>query len=159
MDTSRHLIKSSQCLLYLHTHYTAPIGATQRAAPEYLTYLSQTGTFPEYLTYLSQTFPEYLTYLSQTGTFPEYLTYLSQTGTFPEQIKFAKVIPLFKSGRKSDFNNYRSISQLPQFSTILEKLYSNRLNIFTKTCDILNPYQYGFRGKYFHYTCTCKSTV
>ena len=70
-----------------------------------------------------------------------------QTGTFPEKMKIAKVIPLYKSGSKNDFNNYRPISLLPQLSKILEKLHSNRLNTFTKTCDILNPCQYGFRGK------------
>ena len=70
-----------------------------------------------------------------------------QTGTFPEKMKIAKVIPLFKSGSKNYFNNYRPISLLPQLSKILEKLYSNRLNTFTKTCDILNPCQYGFREK------------
>ena len=68
-----------------------------------------------------------------------------QTGTFPEKMKIAKVIPLFKSGSKNYFNNYRRISLLPQLSKILEKLYSNRLNKFTKTCDILNPCHYGFR--------------
>ena len=62
-----------------------------------------------------------------------------QTGTFPEKMKIAKVIPLFKSGSKNDFNNYRPISLLPQLSKILEKLYSN----------ILNPCQYGFREKMF----------
>ena len=70
-----------------------------------------------------------------------------QTGTFPEKMKIAKVIPLFTSGSKYDFNNYRPISLLPQLSKILEKLYSNRLNTLTKTCDILNPCQYGFRGE------------
>ena len=70
-----------------------------------------------------------------------------QTGTFPEKMKIAKVIPFFKSGSKHYFNNYRPISLLPHLSKILEKLYSNRLNTFTKTCDILNPCQYGFRGK------------
>ena len=70
-----------------------------------------------------------------------------QTGTFPEKMKIPKVIPLYKSGSKNDFNNYRPISLLPQLSKILEKLYSNRLNTFTKTCDILKPCQYGFRGK------------
>ena len=69
-----------------------------------------------------------------------------QTRTFPEKRKIAKVIPLFKSGSKHYFSNYTPISLLPQLPKILEKLYSNRLNTFTKTCDILNPCQYGFRG-------------
>ena len=45
-----------------------------------------------------------------------------QTGTFPEKMKIAKVIPLYKSGSKNDFNNYRPISLLPQLSKFLEKL-------------------------------------
>ena len=48
-------------------------------------------------------------------------------------MKIAKVIPLYTSGSKSDFNNYIPISLLPQLSKILEKLHSNRLNTFTKT--------------------------
>ena len=38
-------------------------------------------------------------------------------------MKIAKVVPLFKSGEKNVFTNYRPISLLPQFSKILEKLY------------------------------------
>ena len=68
-----------------------------------------------------------------------------QTGTVPEQMKTVKVIPLFKSGSKHYFNNYVPISLLLQLSKILEKLYSIRLNMFTKMRDILNPCQYGFR--------------
>lgn len=61
-----------------------------------------------------------------------------QTGIFPENMKVAKVIPLFKSGSKSDISNYRPISLLPQFSNNLEKLYNNRFNTFIKMCAILN---------------------
>ena len=42
------------------------------------------------------------------------------TGTVPKQMKIAKVIPIFKSGDKYTFNNYRPISILPAFSKILE---------------------------------------
>ena len=51
-----------------------------------------------------------------------------QTGVFPNKMKIAKVIPLYKSGEKNIFTNYRPISLLPQFSKILEKLYNNRLD-------------------------------
>ena len=37
-------------------------------------------------------------------------------GIFPQQMKIAKVIPIFESGDKSQFNNYRPISVLSQFS-------------------------------------------
>ena len=45
-----------------------------------------------------------------------------QTGVIPDKMKIAKVVPLFKSGEKNVFTNYRPISLLPQFSNILEKL-------------------------------------
>ena len=41
--------------------------------------------------------------------------------TFPEQMKTAEVIPLFKSRD----TNYRPVSLLPQFSKVLEKLFYN----------------------------------
>ena len=69
-----------------------------------------------------------------------------QTGVFPNKMKIAKVIPLYKSGEKNIFTNYRPISLLPQFSKILEKLYNNRLDKFLNKCNILSPNQYGFRS-------------
>ena len=61
-------------------------------------------------------------------------------------MKIAKIIPLFKNGRKTDFTNYRLISILSQFSKILEKLFSIRLdNLFTVN-SVLCDCQYGFRS-------------
>ena len=51
-------------------------------------------------------------------------------GVFPDAMKIARVIPLFKSGDKHVFNNYTPVSLLPQFSKILEKLFNNRLDSF-----------------------------
>ena len=67
------------------------------------------------------------------------------SGVFPDKMKIAKIIPLFKSGSKNEFNNYRPISLLPQLSKILEKLFNNRLNKFVTNSKILNSCQYGFR--------------
>ena len=64
------------------------------------------------------------------------------TGIFPNQMKITKVIPIFKSGEKGVFTNYRPISLLPQFSKILEKLYSDRLDSFLFKYSILSPSQY-----------------
>ena len=38
------------------------------------------------------------------------------TGSVPNKMKIAKIIPLYKSGNKSLFNNYRPVALLPQFS-------------------------------------------
>ena len=62
-----------------------------------------------------------------------------QTGVFPDKMKIAKVVPLFKSGEKNVFTNYRPISLLPQFSKILEKLYYERMDTFLNKHDILIP--------------------
>jgi len=43
-------------------------------------------------------------------------------GIYPDKLKLAKVIPIFKSGNKHDLNNYRPISLLICFSKIFEKV-------------------------------------
>ena len=67
-----------------------------------------------------------------------------QTGTFPDSYKIAKVIPVFKSGKKTDPNNYRPISLLPSISKILEKLIYKRMISFLFSHDLIHPHQYGF---------------
>lgn len=51
-----------------------------------------------------------------------------KTGVFPDRMKTAKVIPLFKARDKHSFNNYRPVSLLPQFSKVLEKLFVRKLD-------------------------------
>uniref|UniRef100_A0A8C6MKE1 Reverse transcriptase domain-containing protein n=1 Tax=Nothobranchius furzeri TaxID=105023 RepID=A0A8C6MKE1_NOTFU len=70
------------------------------------------------------------------------------TGVFPDLMKIAKVVPLFKSGDKQSFTNYRPVSLLPQFSKILEKVFALRLDKFIDENSILNHEQYGFRTKH-----------
>ena len=67
------------------------------------------------------------------------------TGIFPSKMKIAKVIPIFKSGDKFNFTNYRPISLLSQFSKILEKLFAARLDNFIDKHNLLSKHQYGFR--------------
>ena len=69
-----------------------------------------------------------------------------EMGIFPDQMKIAKVIPIFKSGLKDSFTNYRPVSLLPQFSKILEKLFNNRLNKFLEINNTLSNSEYGFRN-------------
>ena len=66
-------------------------------------------------------------------------------GIFPDRMKIARVIPLFKNGDVKEFSNYRPVSILPQFSNILEKVFHNRLMSFINDKQILNNSQFGFR--------------
>ena len=74
------------------------------------------------------------------------------SGSVPDQMRCARVIPLFKSGLTSLFTNYRPVSVLPAFSKILEKLVYNRLVKYLEKYDILSSNQYGFRKNHstFH---------
>ncbi|XP_073235694.1 uncharacterized protein [Porites lutea] len=70
------------------------------------------------------------------------------SGVVPQEMKIARVIPLFKSGDKSLFTNYRPVSVLPVFSKFLERIVYNRLINFLNKYDILSHNQYGFRKNY-----------
>ena len=67
------------------------------------------------------------------------------TGTFPDCLKKAKIIPIFKSGDTKSVNNYRPISMLPFLSKIFERLMFIRLNNFLDMNEILCDEQFGFR--------------
>ena len=66
-------------------------------------------------------------------------------GIFSDEMKIARIIPLFKSGDKQNVSNYRPISLLPQFSNILEKIFNNCLMNFLNSNNLLYLRQYGFR--------------
>ena len=70
------------------------------------------------------------------------------TGAVPDDMKIARVIPLYKSGAHNVFTNYRPISILSAFSKILEKIMFNRLLEFLNRHQILSDNQYGFRKKH-----------
>ena len=66
-------------------------------------------------------------------------------GIFPEVLKVAKVIPVYKSSSRHNLTNYRSISLLSCFIKIFGKLLYKRLHIFIQMHSIIAPTQYGFR--------------
>ena len=76
------------------------------------------------------------------------------TGIVPEQIKIARVVPIYKHGDPSQFNNYRPISVLNVFSKVNERLFYNCLLKYLNRHKILYELQFGFRGKTFNRTCT-----
>ena len=66
-------------------------------------------------------------------------------GVFPSALKMAIIKPVFKSGDRRIFNNYRPISILPYISKILEKIIHNRTMTFIQDSQILSSYQFGFQ--------------
>ena len=66
-------------------------------------------------------------------------------GYFPQELKLAKIVPLYKSNDPSHFNNYRPISLLSVFSKIIEKVMYERLYDYLITLQILYEYQFGFQ--------------
>ena len=69
-------------------------------------------------------------------------------GYFPDELKIAEVIPVFKSGDAMKLINYRPVSMLSVFSKLLERIMYNRLNSFIQKQNILYKYQFGFRVKH-----------
>ena len=69
-----------------------------------------------------------------------------EAGYVPNEMKIAKIIPVFKSKEKVHFSNYRPISLLPTLSKILEKVVYKRLYKFLLQNNILFNSQYGFRS-------------
>jgi len=69
-----------------------------------------------------------------------------QNGIFPDKLKLAKVIPIFKSGAKDIVSNCRPISILSHFSKIFEKLMHINLVSFLDTNNIITKHQFGFRS-------------
>ena len=71
-----------------------------------------------------------------------------QEGAFPQMMKTAYVIPLFKSKDKLSKENYRPISLLLTLSKLLEKVvYKHTYEFMEKTKQIYDG-QFGFRSKH-----------
>ena len=70
------------------------------------------------------------------------------SGIVPRQMKVAKVVPIFKSGDKYIFSNYRPVSLLPAFSKVLERAMYNKVITFLDINHVLYRHQYGFRSQH-----------
>ena len=68
------------------------------------------------------------------------------TGFVPDQVKLAKVIPLFKEGSHKEFNNYRPIAVISSIGKLLEKIVHIKLSNFLESDNVLHPNQFGFRS-------------
>ena len=67
-----------------------------------------------------------------------------ETGTFPDSLKKAVVLPLFKKDDPEIMSNYRPISILPMLSKIIEKCIKTRLVHYFTRNNLFNKIQFGF---------------
>ena len=67
------------------------------------------------------------------------------TGIFPDNLKIAKIIPIYKKGNSKLIDNYRPISLLPTISRIFETAIYSQLYEYFELHHIITDSQYGFR--------------
>ena len=70
------------------------------------------------------------------------------TGYFPDNLKVAKLFPIFKKEDPSLCNNYRPISLLPAISKIFERFIFKQLHDYFTDNNLFYQHQYGFRSGY-----------
>ena len=72
--------------------------------------------------------------------------------TFPNEWKIARVMSLFKSGKRNLPGNYRPISVLPVISKVMERIIYTQLYDYLTTNKLLSEHHFGFRK--YHSTAT-----
>lgn len=75
------------------------------------------------------------------------INHIFDTSIYPDELKIAKVIPIYKSGRKDLVENYRPISILPTISKIIESFIYQQLMDFVTLTNYIHPDQFGFVPK------------
>ena len=70
------------------------------------------------------------------------------TGIFPDLMKLAEVVPLYKNKSRESETNYRPISLLTTMSKVVEKVVYERVYQFLVKTGQLCETQYGFRPKH-----------
>ena len=80
-------------------------------------------------------------------TLTEIFNHSLKSSTFPQIWKDGKVMPIFKSGDRSNMSNYRPVTVLPILSKILERFVHTQIYNHLSENNILSPQQFGFRPK------------
>ena len=91
---------------------------------------------------------EFLKIIKQNICFPlkEIINMSFATGSYPDKLKMAKVIPVYKNkGDQLLVSNYRPISLLSNINKIFEKLVYSRLYSFLNLHNCIYELQFGFR--------------
>ena len=74
---------------------------------------------------------------------------LHSTRVFPNSLKIAEVVPIFKTEDSNSLTNYRPISILSQISKIFEKMLFNRINDYLEKYHLTSEKQFGFTQNSF----------
>ena len=69
------------------------------------------------------------------------------SGVSPNTLKRATIQPHFKTGSKTDVNNYRPISILPAFGKIFQKIMKIKNLDFIEKFKVLREIQFGSRNR------------
>ena len=71
-----------------------------------------------------------------------------QNGVFPDRLKIARVLPIYKKNNDTLLDNYRPVSVLPSLSKIFEKIIYQQIYQYFLENNIFFDSQYGFRSKH-----------
>lgn len=74
-------------------------------------------------------------------------------GTVPDDLKSARVVPLFKKNDKTEVGNYRPVSILTIISKIFERVVYDQVESYLDQNKLLYKFQSGFRSRYSTDTC------
>ena len=69
-------------------------------------------------------------------------------GIYPNSLKVAEVIPIFKNGGRNRTTNYHPISLLSQFNKVFKKILYNCIHSYLIRYKLLSDCQFGFRENF-----------
>ena len=73
---------------------------------------------------------------------------LLESRIFPDGLKIAKIIPLYKKGNINSITNYRPISLTPTISKVFERVIFNQLYMYLDHNNLLSEQQYEFHANH-----------
>jgi hypothetical protein len=68
-----------------------------------------------------------------------------EQGVFPEKLKTARVVPVYKKGDREDISSHRPIAIVPTFSKVIEKIMYDQLVLHLDLNGLFSDTQHGFR--------------
>ena len=70
-----------------------------------------------------------------------------ERATWPDALKKAEIVPIYKSGDKHNATNYRPISLISNIGKVFEKIIYNRIYEFIKKHNLITDQQFRFMKK------------